>query len=126
MATDVKLSTIGQIALTVTNIERAVTFYRDKLGMTLMFQAPPKLAFFVNGPVRLMLSEPESEGFKADNSVIYYKVDDIEGSTATLKARGVKITSEPHLIARLPDHELWMAFFEDPDGNSLAMMEEKR
>ncbi len=126
MATDVAPSEIGQIALTVRDIEKAVDFYANKLGMTLMFEAPPKLAFFKNGSVRLMLSEPKSDGSWRPGAVVYYKVGDIEGPTATLKARGVKTTSEPHMIARMPDHELWMAFLEDPDGNVLALMEERR
>src|SRR5580692_5740534 len=108
-----RLNTIGQIAITVTDIPRAVAFYRDTLGMRFLFQPSPSLAFFMCGDVRLMLDKPEEAAFRNHASVIYYKVDDIQTSFATLKERGVKMVDEPHLIARMPDHELWMTFFRD-------------
>jgi methylmalonyl-CoA/ethylmalonyl-CoA epimerase len=120
------LSTIGQVAMPVKDLERATTFYRDALGMKFLFKAPPGLAFFDCGGVRLMLDRPEKPEPDHPGSVLYFKVTDINGSTADLKARGVTFTDEPHLIARLPDHELWMAFFRDGEGNTLAMMEERR
>jgi methylmalonyl-CoA/ethylmalonyl-CoA epimerase len=120
------LSTIGQVAMPVKDLERATTFYRDALGMKFLFKAPPGLVFFDCGGVRLMLDRPEKPEPDHPGSVLYFKVTDINGSTADLKARGVTFTDEPHLIARLPDHELWMAFFRDGEGNTLAMMEERR
>jgi len=116
------LSKIGQIAITVSNLERAVEFYRNTLGMRLLFQVP-NMAFFDCGGVRLMLAIPErpTESF---SSVVYYKVDDIEGGFQTLSAHGARFEGKPHLIAKLEDHDLWMAFFRDPDSNLLALMSE--
>jgi methylmalonyl-CoA/ethylmalonyl-CoA epimerase len=117
------LDLIGQIAVPVGDIDKAVTFYRDTLGMHFLFQAPPGLGFFNCGGVRLMLDAPAKE--KAGNSsVIYYKVNDLDSAFKTLSSRGVKFETEPHLIAKMPDHELWMAFFRDPDQNLLALMSE--
>ncbi len=119
------LARLGQIAVPVTDIDRAVAFYRDVLGMRFLFQAPPGLGFFDLDGVRLMLDAPAAE-HAGNASVLYYKVDDIQAAHATLVARGVTFEGEPHLIARLPDHELWMAFFRDPDRNLLALMSEIR
>ena len=123
---DLSQARIGQIAVVVQDIDRAVAFYRDKLGLRLLFQAPPKLAFFDCGGVRLMLDVPEEEEFKHSSSILYYKVDDIRGTWAILRGRGVEFRDEPHLVARMPDHELWMTFFRDGEGNTLALMGEVR
>ena len=120
------LSQIGQIAVIVHDLDRAVAFYRDVLGLPLLFQAPPKLAFFDCAGVRLMLSPPEDPEFDHPGSVLYFKVADIQGTWAALRAGGADLRSEPHLVARMPDHELWMAFFKDPEGNTLALMSEIR
>lgn len=117
------LSTIGQIAVSVTDVARAAAFYRDNLGMKLLFQMPA-MAFFDCGGVRLMLSP--SEHGEQYSSIVYYKVADIEEAYRELQAREVVFEREPHLVARMPDHELWMAFFRDPDRNLLALMCEKR
>ncbi len=119
------LNQIGQIAVPVSDIERAITFYRDTLGMRFLFQAPPGLGFFDCSGVRLMLDGP-AKAQAGNSSVIYYKVLDLQAAFETLSARGVRFEAKPHLIARLPDHELWMAFFRDPDGNLLALMSEVR
>jgi methylmalonyl-CoA/ethylmalonyl-CoA epimerase len=120
------LGPIGQIALTVTDTERAIEFYRDKLGMRFLFQFPG-LAFFDCGGVRLMLSNPDRPNEETiSGSVIYFKVADIQVAAHALASRGVIFEQEPHLIARLPDHDLWMAFFRDPDRNLLALMCEVR
>ena len=124
--TDVSLGQIGQIAVPVRDTARAVAFYRDTLGMRFLFQASPTLAFFDNGGVRLMLDKPETPEFERHSSVIYYKVPDIHAAHAALSARGVRFIDAPHLIARMPDHELWMTFFRDPDENMLALMCEVR
>jgi catechol 2,3-dioxygenase-like lactoylglutathione lyase family enzyme len=115
------LTAIGQIGITVTRIERAVEFYRDALGLKLLFQVPaPPMAFFDCGGVRLMLSA--SEAGETYSSVIYYRVPEIQQAFAALSRRGVPFEGEPHLVARMPGHELWMAFFRDPDRNLLALM----
>ena len=119
------LSEIGQIALTVHDLDRAVTFYRDRLRIPFLFKVP-NLAFFDCGGTRLMLALPETEDAKPVNSVLYFKVKDIETAYKTLSNRGVYFIDEPHLIAKMPDHDLWMAFFQDPDGNSFAAMSEVR
>lgn len=120
------LSQIGQIAVPVSDVERAIAFYRDTLGMRFLFQAPPGLGFFDCGDVRLMLDAPAKAQAENYSSVIYYKVPDLHAAFATLAARGVIFEAKPHLIAKLPDHELWMAFFRDPDENLLALMSEVR
>ena len=117
---------IGQIAVSVSNLERAVEFYRDVLGLKFLFQAPPGLAFFMCGDVRLMLALPEKDQPAKVASVIYYLVDDIQTEFKALRDKGAKPEGEPHLIARMPDHELWMAFFRDPDANMFALMSEVR
>jgi predicted enzyme related to lactoylglutathione lyase len=120
------LAAIGQIAVNAHDIPRAVRFYRDTLGMRLLFEAPPKMAFFDASGVRLMLSLPEREEYDHPGSVLYFRVDDIDASHATLSERGVNFQDKPHLVARMPDHELWMTFFKDSEGNTLALMAEKR
>jgi catechol 2,3-dioxygenase-like lactoylglutathione lyase family enzyme len=118
------LGRIGQIALTISEVGRAVQFYRDSLGMRLLFQVP-KMAFFDCDGIRLMLSLPEKAA-EGSSSVIYYKVADIQRAFETLTSRGVAFEGPPHLIAKLPAHDLWMAFFRDPDRNLLALMSEVR
>ena len=116
------LSTIGQIAITVTDVDRAVRFYRDTLGIEFLFQVPNLAVFDCDG-VRLMISASEKPG-EIYNSVVYFKVLDIQRVFQSLIARGVAFEGEPHMIARMPDHDLWMAFFRDPDRNLLALMSE--
>jgi methylmalonyl-CoA/ethylmalonyl-CoA epimerase len=122
-----KLDTIGQIAVSAQDLDRAVKFYRDTLGMRHLFTAPPGLAFFDCSGIRLMLDavkEPNStERF---NSLLYYKVADLPATYETLSAKGVVFESKPHLITKMPDHELWMAFFRDSEGNMVGLMSEVR
>ena len=118
------LSRIGQIAVVVHDVPRAVAFYRDVLGMKLLFEAPPKMAFFDCGGIRLMLSLPEGEEFDRPTTIIYYTVDDIQSAAAVLQARGVAFEQPPHIVARLPHADLWMGFLRDPDRNPLALMSE--
>ena len=120
------LSTIGQIAIPVKDLDRAVAFYRDSLGMRLLFQAPPGLAFFDCGGIRLLVEVPSVAEFRHPASIVYYRVDDIQAAHATLVARGVSFRDEPRLIAKMPDHDLWMAFFGDGEDNTLALMSEVR
>ena len=117
---------IGQISMTAHDLPRAIAFYRDALGLTLLFEAPPKMAFFDCGGIRLMLAVPEEKEFDHPGSVLYFKVDDIRAVHAEFQARGVSFRTEPHLVAKMPDHELWMAFFQDSEGNTLALMSEVR
>lgn len=124
--TATQLSTIGQIAMIVKDVPRAVEFYRDRLGLRFLFQAPPALAFFDCGGVRLMLGTAEKPESDHPGSVLYFKVQDIQGAHEDLKSRGVEFVEPPHLIAKMPDHDLWMAFFRDGEGNTLALMSEVR
>jgi methylmalonyl-CoA/ethylmalonyl-CoA epimerase len=118
------LGAIGQIAITVSDVDRAIAFYRDSLGIKLLFHVSG-MGFFDCGGVRLMLSRPEKPG-ESYSSVLYFRVPDIQRVYGELQSRGVPFEGEPHMIAKMPDHELWMAFFRDPDRNLLALMCEKR
>jgi methylmalonyl-CoA/ethylmalonyl-CoA epimerase len=120
----VGLSRIGQISMTARDIDRAIVFYRDALGLPFLFKAPPQLAFFDCGGVRLLLDVPVDKEFDHPGSILYFAVDDIRAMHQLLLTRGVKFRDEPHLIARLPDREVWMAFFDDTEGNTLALMSE--
>ncbi|HNR22344.1 MAG TPA: VOC family protein [Steroidobacteraceae bacterium] len=120
------LAKIGQIAIPVSELDRAIVFYRDTLGMRFMFQAPSGLAFFDCGGVRLMLDVAAKSSPEIRSSLLYFSVDDIDANHELLVSRGVEFEAPPHLVAKLPDHELWMAFFRDPDRNLLALMCEKR
>jgi methylmalonyl-CoA/ethylmalonyl-CoA epimerase len=119
------LSAIGQIAMNAHDITRATTFYRDSLGLPFLFSAG-HMSFFDCQGVRLMLGVPSAPQYDHPGSVLYFKVDDIQASHAALQARGVRFKGVPHLVARMPDHELWMAFFDDTEGNTLALMSEVR
>ena len=119
------LSRIGQIAVTARDLDRAVAFYRDVLRLPFLFRAP-SLAFFDCAGTRLMLGEPEAEGEPGHASILYFDVADLPARYAALRDRGVTFKDAPHLIARMPDHELWMAFFADSEGNTLAWMSEVR
>jgi catechol 2,3-dioxygenase-like lactoylglutathione lyase family enzyme len=116
------LHEIGQIRIQVTDVDRAVTFYRDALGMTFLF-AFPGMAFFDVGGVRLMLVQPEGRAF-GGVSAIYLRVDDIGLAVKTLESRGVAFDDQPHVVYEDAAYDLWMAFFRDPDGNVLALMSE--
>ena len=119
------LSQIGQIAINVHDTARAVAFFRDQLGMKLLFSAG-QLAFFDAGGIRLMLDKAEKPEFDHPSSILYFKVPDIKQAHATLSQRGVNFEDAPHMIARMPDHELWMTFFRDSENNLLALMCEVR
>lgn len=118
------LSRIGQIFVNVHDLDRAIAFYRDTLGMAYLFQAPPNMAFFDCGGIRLMLGVPDRPDLDHPASIIYYKVDDIERVYETFKARGVEFAVKPHLVAPMPDCDLWLADFRDSEGNLLALMSE--
>ncbi len=111
--------------MTVRDPGRAVRFYRDTLGVRLLFEAPPNLAFFDCDGVRLMIA-PAEGAFEPPGSVLYFAVDDIHARHQELAARGVNFKTEPHMIAKLPDREVWLADFEDGEGNTLSLMSEPR
>ena len=116
---------IGQLAIPVADLQRALGFYRDVLGLRFLFQAPPDLAFLDCGGVRLMLSRPQGNEESPSVGVIYYRVADLEAAYTTLRERGAVFVDRPHRIARLADHELWMTFLRDPDNHLLALMAER-
>ena len=116
---------IGQVAVSVRDLEKQTAFYRDTLGFAFLFQIPDAV-FFQAGSVRLMLTRPEKPEFDHPASILYYKVADIQAAHRTLVGRGVRFEGEPHLLARMADHDLWMAFFRDAEDNLLALMSEVR
>jgi len=122
---DTQINKIGQIAINVHDTTRAVEFYRDSLGLKLLFTAG-QLAFFDCGGVRLMLSPPEKPEFDHPSSILYFTVDNIQAAYDRLVHRGVKIEDQPHVVARMPDHDLWLAEFRDSEGNLMALMSEVR
>jgi len=120
------LSEIGQIAITVADVAQATIFYRDVLGLKFLFPAGPNMAFLQAGGIRIMLTTPLGAGTVGKNSILYFKVEDIAAAHAAIVARGAKKESEPRLIAKMPDHSLWMAAVRDPDGNIIELMSEVR
>ena len=120
------LSTIGQIAVTVSDVANALSFYGDVLGLPLLFRAGSNLAFLDAAGVRLMLSTPQGAGAVGQNSILYFKVSDIVTVYEAIVARGAVSERPPQLAAKRSDHELWTGFVRDPDGNLIGLMEEKR
>ena len=118
------LTKIAQVAIRVEQTERAAAFYKDVLGMRHLFSFG-ELAFFDCGGVRLMLSPAEKPEFDHPASILYYQVDDITESFETLRERRVIFEAEPHIVAKMPAYDLWMAFFRDSEGNTLAIMSEQ-
>ena len=118
------LSQIGQVAMNAHDIERAVTFYRDKLGMKHLFTVPPKMAFFDCDGIMLMLSLPEKPEFDHPGSILYFNVEDIEQAAETLIARGVQFEEKPTFVANMGAYDLWMGFFRDSENNLLAIRSE--
>jgi methylmalonyl-CoA/ethylmalonyl-CoA epimerase len=123
-ATGIGISRVGQIAIYAHDVERAAAFYQDALGLKLLFKAPPGLAFFDCGGVRLMLTLPEKPEFDHPSSILYFAVPDIQAAHARMKESGVQFQDEPHFLARMPDHDLWMTFFHDSEGNLMGLMSE--
>ena len=116
------LRTLGQVFMPARDLGRAIDFYRRALGMRFLFEVP-RMAFFDLDGVRLMLGEREG-GEDHPGSILYYKVPDLDAAHAELGRRGVGFDMDPTMIADMPDHELWMAFFHDSEGNQLALMSE--
>jgi methylmalonyl-CoA/ethylmalonyl-CoA epimerase len=119
------MSAIGQIALHVTDADRAEAFYQDTLGLTKLYRFG-ELVFFDCDGVRLMLDGGHSAPAPGFTCCVYFRVENIEMRFAEMRPKGARFDDEPHVVARMPDHELWMTFFKDPDGNQLALMEERR
>ena len=117
---------IGQIAITVSDVQKALGFYRDILGLSFLFSPTSELAFLKAGDVRIMLSTPQGAGKVGANSILYFKTSNIETTHASILARGATNERSPQLAAKMPDHELWLSFIRDPDGNLLGLMEERR
>ncbi|MBC3875915.1 VOC family protein [Undibacterium flavidum] len=122
---ETKVSEIGQIAITVSDVAAALTFYRDVLGLQFLFSPVPTLAFLAAGTVRIMLSTPQGAGAVGANSILYFKVQDIEARFVDIVARGAVAERIPQFAAPMPDHDLWIGFVRDPDGNLVGLMEEK-
>lgn len=114
---------VGQIALAVQDLDRATAFYRDTLGLKYLFTAPPGMAFFDCGGVRLLLGRHE---LGATPFVVYYRVGDLQAAHAAISGRGAAVMSPPHRVARLPDHDLWLGEYRDSEGHAFALMHEVR
>jgi len=122
---DLSRASVGQILIPVEDLERAIAFYRDTLGLQFLFAAPPMMSFFQAGDVRLLVGVPEQGAARGRGSTVYFRVEDIHATYRTLTGRGVGFAAEPHVVHRTPTTELWLAEFEDPDGNRLALMSEE-
>jgi catechol 2,3-dioxygenase-like lactoylglutathione lyase family enzyme len=123
---DVGVGDIGQVAMIVADVSAARRFYSDVLGLRFLFDAGPNLAFVAAGNVRIMLSTPQGAGEVGKNSTLYFRVHDVEAAYTALCERGALPGSRPERVAKLPDHDLWIAFVRDPDGNLVGLMEERR
>src|SRR5579872_2824259 len=119
------IDSLGQLALSVSDVPAMTAFYRDAVGLKFLFSAGPNLAFFNLGGVRLMLAGPEGDPTPKGNSVLYFKVPSVDAAFAESKGK-LNFVDEPHMIAKMPDHELRMVFFKDPEGNLMGFMEERR
>lgn len=117
---------IGQIAVVVSDVAKATVFYRDVIGLKFLFGAGPNLAFLAAGGVRIMLTTPQGHGEVGKNSILYFKVNDIVATHAAIVARGATDERAPQLTAKMPDHDLWIGFVRDPDGNLVGLMSEGR
>lgn len=122
-AANIGITRIGQIAINVHDLDRAIAFYRDKLGLPLLFTTGT-LAFFDCGGLRLMLSHPEKPEFDHPSSILYFNVPDISAAHSRMLAAAVHFEDEPHFIAKMPTHDLWMTFFRDSEQNFLGLMSE--
>ena len=120
------ISEIGQVALVARDIAASLQFYRDVLGLEFLFSPSDNLAFLKCGQTRIMLSTPQGAGEIGKNSILYFKVDDVEKFFSDAVGRGADPEREPQLTAKMPDHELWIGFLKDPDGNLVGLMEERK
>ncbi|MGH9604045.1 MAG: VOC family protein [Terriglobales bacterium] len=123
MSAELHLNQIGQIAINAHDLDRAVAFYRDQLGMRYLFTAGD-LAFFDCGGIRLMLALPDKPEFDHPSSILYFKVADIQKAHEDLAARQVRMDAPPRLIAKLEKVDVWLSSFYDSENNLLALMSE--
>ena len=121
--TGLQISRLGQVAINAKDVQRATAFYREVLGLKFLFAAG-QLAFFDCGGVRLMLDRPEKPEFDHPSSILYFSVSDIQAAHRKLVDSGATIVEAPRIIAPMPDHDLWMSFFHDTEGNVMALMSE--
>ena len=121
---DLSDATVGQLLIPVEDLDRAIAFYRDTLGLRFLFSAPPQMSFFQSGNVRLLIGVPEADQPRQRGSTVYFRVADIHAVFRTLAERGVRLPGTPHVVHRTPTSELWLTEFQDPDGNHLALMSE--
>ena len=119
------VSDIGQIAIGVSDGAQATVFYRDVLGLEFLFPAGPNLAFLAAGAVRLMLTTPLGSGAVGKNAILYFEVKDVVAMHAAMVARGAANERAPQLAVKMPDHELWIGFVRDPDGNWIEISQRK-
>ena len=119
-------ASIGQLMIPVDNFDKGVAFYRDVLGLPFLFAAPPQMAFFMCGSVRLLVGVLPPGEKAQRGSAIYFRVSDIDAVHGELQAKGARFRAAPHIVHRTPQSELWLAEFADPEGNQLALMEERR
>jgi catechol 2,3-dioxygenase-like lactoylglutathione lyase family enzyme len=119
------VTAVAQVAISVTDVPRAIAFYRDVLGLPLLFDVPEqKLAFLQAGGVRLYLDANEMEGYHS-SPLVYWTVADLDVAEAAVAAAGIEIESPPHVVHRTDAMELWMFLVRDPDGNAVGLMQEK-
>jgi methylmalonyl-CoA/ethylmalonyl-CoA epimerase len=121
---DLANAKVAQVLIPVDDFEKGVAFYRDTLGLPFMFAAPPQMAFFNCGGVRLLVGVTPAGQKAQRGSAVYFQVPDIHAVASSLKAKGVPFAADPHVVSRAPKSELWLAEFRDPDGNPLALMSE--
>ena len=121
---DTRIARVGQIAINVRDVERAARFYENVLELKLLFKAPPGLAFFDCGGLRLMLEKPAKAESDHPSSILYFQVPNIKAAFEQMRRKEVHFEDEPHLIAKMPAHDLWMTFFRDSEGNLMALMSE--
>lgn len=119
-----RLSAIKQVSVNARDLARATAFYRDTLGVRHLFDAPPQMSFFDCAGIRLLVGVAEKREFDHPSSILYFDVADIQEAHRDLEARGVKFRDKPHLAAKLPDREIWLNFFDDTEGNVLALTSE--
>jgi len=124
MMVDLSNATIGQVMIPVDDFDRGMAFYKNTLGLPFLFAAPPQMAFFMCGSVRILVGALPPGQAAERGSAIYFKVEQIQDIASSLKAKGVSFMAEPHLVHRTPTSEMWLAEFTDPDGNHLALLSE--
>ena len=122
---ELQIDGVAQVAVPVEDLARAHAFYRDVLGLTSLFEVPG-MAFLMAGSLRLLLGHEPDADKRRHCSILYFRVPNAVEGEACLRAHGVEIVGPAHLVARMPDHELWIGFFRDSEGNTMALLSEQR